>query len=129
MNQSNTDLVRGGYEAFGRGDMDAVMQFLQDTEWVEAEGAPWGGTYSGSEAILNGVFGPIMQDVQDFKATPREILALDGDRVLGIGSYTGQGSGGALNARFAHVWTVRDGKATHFEQFADTALLQQAVSE
>lgn len=129
MSESSTDSLRNLYEAFGRGDMDVVLAFLQDTEWVEAEGAPWGGVYNGSEAILNGVFGPIMQDLQDFKVTPHEILAVDGDRVLGIGNYTGHGPGGALNARFAHVWTVRDGRATHFEQFADTALLQQAVSE
>ena len=128
MNQSNTDLVRAGYEAFGRGDMDALMHLLHDTEWHQAEGAPQGGVYTGSEAILSGVFGPLLQQVQDFKATPHEILSAGEDRVLAVGNYTGQGSGGALNARFAHLWTVQDGKPTHFEQFADTALLRQAVA-
>ena len=75
MSESNADLVRAGYDAFGRGDMDVVMQFLQDTEWHEAEGAPQGGVYTGSEAILNGVFGPLMQQVPGFKATPHEILS------------------------------------------------------
>jgi ketosteroid isomerase-like protein len=27
MSESNTELVRAGYEAFGRGDLDVVMQF------------------------------------------------------------------------------------------------------
>ncbi len=129
MSESNSDLVRAGYDAFGRGDMEVVLQFLQDTEWHEAEGAPQGGVYTGSEAILNGVFGPLMQQVQDFTATPHEIMSAGEDRVLALGNYTGQGSGGALNARFAHLWTVREGKATHFEQFADTALLRQAVGQ
>jgi uncharacterized protein len=129
MSESNTELVRAGYEAFGRGDMDALMQLLQDTEWHQAEGAPQGGVYKGAEAIVNGVFGPLMEQVQDFTVTPHEIIPVGEDRVLAVGNYTGQGGGGSLNARFAHLWTVRDGKATHFEQFADTALLQQAVGQ
>ncbi|HEV7145439.1 MAG TPA: nuclear transport factor 2 family protein [Pedococcus sp.] len=129
MNESDTELVRAGYEAFGRGDMDLVLQLLQDTEWHEAEGGPQGGVYTGAKAILDGVFSPLMQLVQDFTATPQEILQAGEGRVLAVGSYSGQGASGALNARFAHLWTVRDGKATHFEQFADTALLRQAVGQ
>jgi ketosteroid isomerase-like protein len=129
MNDSNVDLIRGGYEAFGRGDMDAVMQLLQDTEWHEAEGAPQGGVYTGSEAILKGVFGPLLEQLNDFKATPMELLAAGGDRVLAVGNYTGKGEGGDLNARFAHLWTVSNGRATHFEQSADTALLREAVGQ
>ena len=127
MSKDNTELVRGGYEAFGSGDMNAVMQLLQDTEWHEAEGAPQGGVYKGAEAILAGVFGPLLQQLPDFKVTPHEVLPVGEDRVLAVGDYTGQGEGGALHARFAHLWTVRDDKVTRFEQFADTALMRQAV--
>lgn len=127
MSQSSVDVIRGGYAAFAAGDIEAVLQLLKDTEWVEAAGAPHGGVYHGSEAILNGVLGPLAQQVQGFAATPQEYLAVGDDRVLAIGSYTGKGSGGDLDARFAHLWTVRDGAATHFEQFADTALLRDAV--
>ena len=96
-------------------------------EWHEAEGAPQGGVYTGSEAILNGVFGPLMQQLPDLRVTPEEIMPAGEDGVLAVGSYTGNGAGGALNARFAHLWTVKAGEVTHFEQFADTALLRQAV--
>jgi len=129
MSDNNTELVAGGYDAFGRGDMDAVVQLLQDTEWHEAEGAPQGGVYRGSEAILNGVFGPLLQQIQGFTVTPKEILPVGENRVLAIGNYSGQGAGGELKARFAHVWTVTEGKVTHFEQFADTALLRRAVGQ
>ena len=120
-------LIRRGYEAFGKGDMATVMQLLQQTEWHEAEGAPQGGVYQGSEAIVNGVFGPLLQQLQDFVVTPQEITPAGDDRVLAVGSYTGHGAGGALDARFAHLWTVREGKVLRFEQFADTALLRRAV--
>ncbi|HYN30369.1 MAG TPA: nuclear transport factor 2 family protein [Dermatophilaceae bacterium] len=129
MSESTTELVRGAYDAFGRGDMEIVMQVLQDTEWHEAEGAPQGGVYTGAEAIVAGVFGPLMQQVPGFTVTPQEILPVGEDRVLAVGTYTGQGADGALKARFAHLWTLSEGRATHFEQFADTALLRRAVGQ
>ena len=129
MSDINTELVEGGYDAFGRGDMDVVMTLLQHTDWHEAEGGPQGGVYRGAEAILNGVFGPLMQQIPGFKVTPQEILSVGEDRVLAIGDYSGQGADGELKARFAHVWTIKEGTATHFEQFADTALLRRAAGQ
>ena len=127
MSASNVDLVKAGYEAFGSGDMDAVMQLLQDTEWHEAAGTPWGGVSQGSEAILTNVFGPIMQQITDFKATPKELMPAGDNCVLSVGNYTGKGPGGDLDARFAHLWRFTDGKCTHFEQFADSALMRDVV--
>ena len=127
-----TGLVRDGFRVLGGGgrvDADDGVG-VEGADLVhEAAGAPQGGVYTGSEAILNGVFGPLMQQVQDFKATPQEILPAGEGRVLAVGSYTGQGADGELNARFAHLWTLSEGKVTHFEQFADTALLRQAVGQ
>jgi len=80
---------RGGpglYEAFGRGDVDAVFAGMQpDLEWHEAEGMPYGGVYRGRDAIVENVFGPILADVQDFDAGPDEILPLDATRVSALG--------------------------------------------
>lgn len=33
MSKDNTETVRAGHEAFGSGNMDAVMQLLEETEW------------------------------------------------------------------------------------------------
>lgn len=57
MSQENVDLVRSAYEAFGSGDMDTVTRLLADTEWHEAEGMPYNGTFTGAEAILGNVLG------------------------------------------------------------------------
>jgi ketosteroid isomerase-like protein len=101
MNESEIELVRSAYEAFDRRDMDTVMRFLQDTEWHEAKGLPWGGMYTGAEAIMGGVFGAFMPQLPDFKATPQEILSAGEGRVLAVGDYTGHGSGGAALVRQA----------------------------
>lgn len=43
---SNVDIVRGAYEAFGRGDVHAVLGVLDpNVSWTEADGFPYAGTY------------------------------------------------------------------------------------
>ncbi len=127
MSQQNVDLVRSAYEAFGRGDTETVGSLLAETEWHEAEGMPYGGTYTGAEAIFGNVFGPITQDVEGFTAGPDEILDAGEEKVVSLGRYGGRGSNGAVDVPFAHVWTVRDSKIVRFDQYADTKLFCQAV--
>jgi hypothetical protein len=128
VSQGNDEVVRGIYDAFGRGDVDAVFAAMHpDIEWDESEGMPYGGVYRGSDAIMGNVFGPILADVKDFSAAPDEILPLDATRVVALGRYGGRGAGGPLDARFAHVWTVTDGKVSHFHHFADTHRFREAI--
>ena len=129
MSNDRVDFIRSAYEAFGNGDIPTVASMLADTEWHEAEGMPYGGVYKGADEIFGNVLGPIAHDVQGFQAAPEEILPVGDDRVISIGTYTGQGANGPLSARFAHLWTVQDGKVTKFEQFADTKLFVDAVSK
>lgn len=128
MSQENVDLVRSAYEAFGSGDMDTVGRLLAETEWHEAAGMPYGGTFTGAEAIFSNVLGPISQDVEGFSVQTEEILDA-GDKVISIGNYRGQGANGPLDARYAHVWEIRNGAVVRFEQFADTKLFSQAVGK
>jgi len=127
MSQQNVDLVRSAYEAFGRGDTETVGSLRAETEWHEAEGMPYGGTYTGAEAIFGNVFGPITQDVEGFTAGPDEILDAGEEKVVSLGRYGGRGSNGPVDVPFAHVWTVRDSKIVRFDQYADTKLFGQAV--
>ena len=47
----------------------------------------------------------------------------DGDTVVAQGRYRGafRGTGRTLHAQFVHVWTLRAGRVTHFQQYTDTA--------
>jgi ketosteroid isomerase-like protein len=53
-----------------------------------------------------------------------------GDRVVALGRYSGKfkKTGRAIDAQFAHVWTVRNGKVTAFQQYTDTAQVAAAVA-
>jgi ketosteroid isomerase-like protein len=130
VSQANVELVRGVYEAFGRGDVDAVFAAMEpDIEWNESEGMPYGGVYRGRDAIVESVFGPILADVEEFTADPDEILRLDDARVMARGRHGGRGARGPVDARFVHIWTVTNGKVSRYEQLADTRRFCDAVGK
>ena len=115
-----TDTVRSLYDAFAAGEGGTLSALLADTHWIEARGVPYGGVYQGFGEIAENVFGPIGQDVRNFTATPEELLPIGDDRVLALGQYRGTTDQGPMDIRFAHLWTVADGRISHFEQFTDT---------
>jgi uncharacterized protein len=130
VSQANVDVVRSIYEAFGRGDVDAVFGAMRpDIEWNESEGMPYGGVYRGRDAIVENVFGPILADVDGFTADPDEILSLDDSRVMAQGRHGGRGAGGPVDARFVHIWTLVDGKVARYDQLADTRKFCDAVGK
>ncbi|HEX4801714.1 MAG TPA: nuclear transport factor 2 family protein [Sphingomicrobium sp.] len=122
-----TETVQQLYSAFAEGDFDRVQELLSDTHWVEAAGMPYGGTYRGFGEVAANVFGPITNDVQGFSAKPDQIVPAGEDQVLATGTYRGTAAAGEVAAPFAHLWTVRDGRITHFVQYVDTHLFRQAI--
>ena len=126
----NSEVVRGIYEAFGRGDVPAVLgSFDAEIEWHEAHGLPYGGVYRGPDAVAQNVFGPLVEDIPDFTVAPAEFFE-SGDRVVALGRYTGTAkeSGAELDVPFAHEWTVRDGKVVHFHQHVDTVKFNEVLA-
>ena len=130
MSQENIALVRGLYEAFGRGDVPTVLAgFDENIEWNEAPGMPYGGVYHSPQEVAENVFAPIPNDWDGFDVTPDEILA-DGERVVVLLTYRGTAkeSGNSLEMPAAHVWTVRDGKIAQFRQLADSSIMNAALA-
>lgn len=85
-NRTNLEIVRDIYDAFGRGDIPAVLAVLApDIEWTEAKGFPTGGTYHGPEAVVESVFKRLGKEWRGFKAVPEEFLAT-GDAVVVLGT-------------------------------------------
>jgi ketosteroid isomerase-like protein len=92
-------------------------------EWMEAEHNPWwpGGPLVGPQAVLEGVFKRMPQDFEDFSVQLRRVVGF-GDTVLVEGRYhaTARATGRPLDAQFAHVWDLRDGRAVRWQQYTDT---------
>jgi ketosteroid isomerase-like protein len=122
-------VIKDTYDAFGRGDVPAVLGAMaEDVEWYEAEGMPYGGLHRGTEAVAGKVFGPLIADIPDFAVTPEEFIQ-SGDTVAVVVRYTGSGkeTGRRLDLPVVHVWDVRDDKIVRFRQFADTAKFLEVV--
>jgi len=120
----NVELVRGAYEAFARGEIEAVLALIDEhCEWMEAENNPWwpGGPLVGPQAVLEGVFRRMPQDFEGFSVALGRVVGL-GDTVLVEGRYhaTARVTGRPLDAQFAHVWDLRDGRAVRWQQYTDT---------
>lgn len=105
------------------------MGFLSsDVDWTEAEGFPYGGTYTGPNAVLEGVFMRLGTEWESFAVVPDEFID-GGDTVVVLGKYRGtyKATGKSFQANFAHVWKVREGKAVKFVQYVDTLIVHRAL--
>ena len=126
---SNLKSVKAVYEAFAKGDIFTVLGTLSsDIAWTEAEGFPYGGTYHGPKAVLEGVFMRLGSEWEGFAAVPDEFID-GGDTVVALGKYSGKykATGKSFQANFAHVWKMQDGKAAQFIQYVDTLLVDRAL--
>lgn len=126
---SSGDVIRGLYEAFGRGDVPAVLGTLdENVEWTEAEGFPYGGTYHGPNAVLENVFMKLGGEWEGFSAVPHKIID-GGDDVVALGTYTGKylATGKSISVPYAHAWTLKEGKAVRFQQYTDTAIVAKSL--
>lgn len=120
----NSDIVKGLYAAFANGDLPAVLgAFDPGIQWNEAEGFLYAGgnPYVGPQAVAEGVFQRLGADVEGFHLVPAHFID-GGDTIVVEGRYGGtmRSTGTRVDAQFAHVWHLRDGKVVRFQQYTDT---------
>jgi uncharacterized protein len=121
---TNGELIRNLYAAFGLGDVPTVLgTFDPQIRWMEAEGFLYaaGNPYVGPQAVAEGVFMRIVDDVDGFAVVPQNFVD-GGDTVVVEGRYRGtmKATGKPIDAQFAHVWQLRGGKIVRFQQYTDT---------
>ena len=132
MTASATDpvaVVNGVYDAFARGDIAAFFgQLAPDMVWNEAKGHPYGGVYTSVDQIVQNVLTPLGTQWDNFTAVNDSLVA-QGDTVVSIGVYRGtfKATGKQVEAPYATIWKVRDGKVKSLHQHTDTALFWNAM--
>jgi uncharacterized protein len=127
MSQQDVETIRGGYEAFARQDIPAVLGLMApEIEWDVPDTLPNGGTHRGPDAV-GSFFAGLAQTWAELRVEPEQYLDA-GDHVVVLGTHRGRGNNGTpFEARFVHVWALRDGKAVRFRETADTAKLLPAL--
>ena len=127
----NVDVVQQGYEAFGRGDIPAVLELLtDDVEWTMQGPSviPFAGTFRGREGIAE--FFTLLDETLEFEQfEPRKFVGQD-DTVVVVGYERGlvKPTGRMFEQEWAHVYTLRDGKIATGLFVEDTATLVDALS-
>jgi ketosteroid isomerase-like protein len=128
----NVSLLKNLYDAFGRGEIPVVLgAFSPDIKWHEAEGNPYmpsGEAWVGPDAILSNLFMKLGSDWDGFTVHPKSFHGA-GDSVIVEGRYTGtyKATGKSMDAQVCHIWDVKNGKLTRFQQYVDTAKFQDVM--
>jgi ketosteroid isomerase-like protein len=129
----NVEMLQAAYDAFGRGDVPAVLGAMDpDIEWREAEGNPYqptGAAWRGPDAVLQNLFIKLATEWDAFTVHPLKFHDA-GDTLAVEGRYTGtyKDTGKSMDAQFCHVWKIRDDKAVSFQQYVDTGQWQDAMA-
>jgi ketosteroid isomerase-like protein len=128
----NVHLLKGLYAAFGRGDVPTVLATMSpEIRWYEAEGNPYmpsGEAWVGPDAIVNNLFMKLAKEWDAFTVHPKSFYDA-GTSVIVEGRYTGtyKATGKSMDTQVCHIWDVANGKVTRFQQYVDTAKMQDVM--
>jgi uncharacterized protein len=120
MPPADVDALRRGYEALNSGDLSEVHALLHpEIEWHEGGNAPEAGIHHGRDTFER-FLRTWLESFDTFRIEPEEIVE-DDDRLIAMvrQSGTGRASGIEVEARIAHVWTVKDGLAVRWQSYSN----------
>lgn len=129
--EQNMALVRKLYDAFERGDIQAILGNLTgDVEWVQDGPTviPYAGKKTGTTQVRQ-FFDALVGTQEAIKLTIDHFIA-QGDEVATLGRYaaTVKATGKQFDSRVAHFFTIRDGKVSRWIGTGDTTDAAAAYS-
>jgi ketosteroid isomerase-like protein len=128
---TNIKTITQVYEAFGRGDVPAILDAVtDDVDWAaeaSSAAAPWYGVRAGRDGVAQffADFGSAME-VEEF--TPVSVAANDTD-VLTVVRFRARSraTGKTAAMDLHHYFTFRDGKIAYYRGTEDTAQTQAVL--
>ena len=128
---ANIKIITEIYEAFGRGDIAAILDAVtDDVDWAAeaaSSAAPWYGVRHGRDAVavFFSDFGSTME-VEEF--TPVSLAANDTD-VLTVVRFRARSrrTGRTAQMNLHHYFKFRDGKVAYYRGTEDTAQTENVL--
>ena len=117
----NVELVRRGYEAFDREDIDGILPLLdQQVEWRNPEDSPIAGVWHGHKGVRDW-FALTREVYDEMRFRPDEFKELPDGRILVLlhAGFKAKQSGIEMKLPFAHLITIRTGLVTHLQMYTD----------
>jgi uncharacterized protein len=130
MTDANVNLAKSMYAAFQRGDVATIVNTCApDIAW-EINGRqsdfPTLGTRRGRSGVQD-FFATVAEHLDFSEFSPQEFHP-SGDKVFVLGRYAMivKKTGKPMACGWCHVFTIRDGSVTAFQEFTDTAQAAEA---
>ena len=125
MSVGNVSTIQAIYEAFGRGDVAAILARVRpDTHWDFAGGSPdvaWHKPVHGT-AELPLFFKALTENVSIERFEPREFVHCGPHVMVDVHiAYTVKENGAKVDMDQIHWWTFEDGKVLRLRHYEDTA--------
>jgi uncharacterized protein len=113
MAHPNEDLVREGYAAFGRGDIEALQSrfFAPDITWHFPGRSPFGGDYTGMAEVLDWLGRSFEASGGTIRIELHDVIGND-EHVVALTTVRAERAGRQLADNSIQLFHVRDGKAT-----------------
>ena len=117
---ARTTVVQEAYDAFGRGDIPAILGMLDDAvEWTSPGTLPQGGTFKGRDEV-GSFFSGVGANWERLMVEPESIGEVGDELVVAVVRLDGsRRSGGAQGYGAVHAFSVRDGRITRFREYTD----------
>jgi ketosteroid isomerase-like protein len=131
MSSENVALTRSSWDAFIRGDLDAVFEyFAEDIEWdtTTFEGWPEVGVYRGHPGVRK-FFEDWVASWERFEAGVDDVVDVGDDRVVVLAWQRGYGPGShaPVEMEWAQICTLRDGLCVRIEVWSDRGAALESV--
>jgi ketosteroid isomerase-like protein len=122
--KENKQVVRSFYDAAARGDMDACFALLaDDVKWTNIGTTRFSGTYTGKQALLEQLLGPLFAQLKAGIATTIENLTAEADIVVAQTTGVAETLDGVpYNNSYCQVIRIREGKIAEVKEYFDTEL-------
>jgi uncharacterized protein len=112
MAHPNEELIRQGFDAFAKGDLDTIRDlFADDIAWHFPGRNQMSGDYSGKDEVMQWLGRSFELTGGTLRIELHDVLAND-DHVAALTRVTGQRDGKSLNDPSIQLFHVKDGKAT-----------------
>jgi ketosteroid isomerase-like protein len=131
--EQNLQTVKTMYDAFGRGDVETILELVtDDVDWsteAAVASAPWYGPRHGRDGVRGffagiGQTGPVT-DFEPLSFTTND----DGDVMVFIRyAFTVTATGKDVAMNLHHYWRFRDGKVCFVRSSEDTAQVAAALA-
>jgi ketosteroid isomerase-like protein len=116
---ANETLMRDGYSAFGRGDMEALRgMFDPQVVWHIPGHSPVSGTYKGIDEVF-ALFGRLFTETGGTIWNELHDVVANDEHAVALVRQTAERAGKKLDTRLVNIQHIREGKVTESWYFTE----------